>query len=75
MDTSGKTIVAGIGLASNGSWSVQHPLEGRGGPRTGVLYSTDGGSNWTVLGTAQLQGQSVFGVAARGSTILAATFE
>src|SRR5262249_25928890 len=41
----------------------------------GLLYSTDGGSSWRQIGTADLQNQSVIGVAARGMTILAATFE
>jgi hypothetical protein len=75
-DPSGKTIIAGMGLTSNGAWgSSAHFLAGRGGPRNGLLYSTDGGSSWTQLGTADLQNQSVIGVAARGSTILVATFE
>jgi autotransporter-associated beta strand protein len=75
MDPSGNTIVAGLGLTSNGIWSLNTVVSGRGGPRNGLLYSTDGGSNWTQLGTADLRGQTVIGVAARGSTILAATFE
>jgi hypothetical protein len=37
--------------------------------------STDGGNTWTPMGTTELSGMSVIGVAARGSTILAATFE
>jgi hypothetical protein len=74
-DPSGKTIIAGLGLTSNGIWSLNTVVSGRGGPRNGVLYSNDGGSSWEQLGTADLKGQTVIGVAARGSTILAATFE
>src|SRR5262249_21553311 len=44
--------------------------------RTGPLYSTDGGNTWSAMGGGPyLTGQSVIGVAAVGSTILAATFE
>src|SRR5262249_56833387 len=34
-----------------------------------------GGASWSALGGSALAGQSVIGVAARGNTILAATFE
>jgi len=75
-DTTGKTIVAGLGITSNGDWDQFNTnFLGRGAARNGLLYSTDGGASWSALGTGALQNQSVIGVAARGSTILAATFE
>src|SRR3974390_152842 len=63
-DTSGKTLIAGIGLTSNGFWNLQNVgFElGRGGPRIGLLYSTDGGDHWAAMGGASLTGQSVIGV-------------
>jgi hypothetical protein len=76
-DPTGKTLIAGVGLTSNGFWNHQNTgFEfGRGGARTGLLYSNDGGNTWSALGAASLTGQSVIGVAAAGGTILAATFE
>jgi outer membrane autotransporter protein len=75
-DRSGKTIVAGIGVTANGDWDQFNTLfQGRGGQQTGLLYTTNGGASWSALGGAALQGQSVIGTAARGNTILAATFE
>jgi hypothetical protein len=75
-DATGKTIVAGIGITSNGGWdNFNTPFHGRGGPQTGLLYTTNAGTSWSALGGTTLAGQSVIGVAARGSTILAATFE
>ena len=76
-DPTGKTIVAGIGVTSNGSWDNfnLNGATGRGGARTGLLYSTDGGNTWSAMGSNTLLGQSVIGVAADDSTILAATFE
>jgi autotransporter-associated beta strand protein len=77
-DPSGKTLIAGVGITSNGAWNnfnVSGPT-GRGGARTGLLYSTDAGNTWSAMGGGPyLTGQSVIGVAAVGSTILAATFE
>ncbi|MGA7488588.1 MAG: autotransporter domain-containing protein [Xanthobacteraceae bacterium] len=76
-DPTGRTLVAGIGITSNGAWNNFNVggAIGRGGARTGLLYSSDGGNSWSALGAASLTGQSVIGVAAAGSTILAATFE
>jgi hypothetical protein len=83
-DPSGKTLIAGIGLTSNSTvpWPGGNGpgTAGRGGPLTGLLYSTDGGDTWKEMGNKSpsqggLNGMSVGGVAARGSTILAATFE
>lgn len=76
-DPTGRTVIAGIGTTSNGAWNNFNVggAIGRGGARTGLLYSTDGGNTWSALGAASLTGQSVIGVAAAGSTILAGTFE
>jgi hypothetical protein len=75
-DPTGKTLIAGIGITSNGGWSYVGGVSSRGGARTGVLYSTDGGETWSARGGGPyLTGQSVIGVAAVGDTILAATFE
>jgi hypothetical protein len=76
-DPSGKTLVAGVGITSNGNWDNFNNgnFVGRGGQQTGLLYSTNGGNTWTPMGTAQLKGQSVISAAAMGQTILAATFE
>jgi hypothetical protein len=67
-DSSGNTVVAGIGLTTNGFSNAA---------RTGVLVTTDGGGSWSALGNTsnELAGQSVVGVVKRDSTILAATFE
>lgn len=70
-DATNKTLLAGTGLLSNGLTGFNT----RGGLQAGLLYSKDGGATWTQLGGATLSGQSVDGVAARGNTILAGTFE
>ena len=74
-DPAGKTLIAGVGITSSGGWTYLAGATGRGGERTGLLYSTDGGNSWSAMGRTSLTGQSVIGVAAVGSTILAATFE
>ena len=76
-DPTGKTVIAGVGITDNGAYDNFNngDVTGRGGARTGLLYSRDGGQTWSSLGGTTLAGQSVIGVAARGSTILAATFE
>ncbi|WP_298352865.1 Hint domain-containing protein, partial [Rhodoblastus sp.] len=78
-DSTNNTLIAGVGLTSNGTLGTLGTGEGfftgNGGERTGLLYSTNGGSTWTALGGATLAGHSIVGVAARGSTILAAAFE
>jgi autotransporter-associated beta strand protein len=76
IDSSGKTIIAGIGITDNGEYSQFNLKGGRGGPATGLLYTTDGGANWRALGqNSAFAGESVVSAMARGSTILAATFE
>ncbi|GAG12298.1 unnamed protein product, partial [marine sediment metagenome] len=72
-DPTGKTLIAGVGVTTSGNWG---PPLGPGGRPTGLLYSTDGGADWAPLaGATAFADQSVIGVAARGQTILAATFE
>ena len=54
-DITGKTLIAGIGITDNGEYSQFNLNGGRGGPATGLLYSTNGGTSWSSLGkTAHL---------------------
>jgi outer membrane autotransporter protein len=70
-DTTGRTLIAGTGITSSGYWSPALTPDHRP-----LIYSTDGGDNWTPLaGANAFSEQSVLGVVASGSTILAATFE
>jgi autotransporter-associated beta strand protein len=73
--TNPNVLIAGTGITSNGFIGGTGDLASRGGPRIGILYSTSGGSSWSELGGATLAGKSIVGVAARGSTILAAAAE
>ncbi len=61
-DGTNNTLVAGIGRTSSYGFS--------GGSRAGLLRTTDGGTNWFNL--TSLAGSNVVGLAARGSTIVAA---
>ncbi len=64
-DPTSNTLIAGIGRYS--------AYLRRGGPRTGLLLTTDGGSTWKPIdGGGKLAGINISGVAARGSTLLAA---
>ena len=76
-DPTRNTLIAGTGLTANGTVCAAGPCfsTGSGGLRNGLLYTQDGGNTWTSLGAATLGGQSVVGVAARGSVMLAATYE
>src|SRR5215472_15150458 len=76
-DPARNTLIAGTGLTANGTVCAAGPCfsTGSGGLRNGLLYTQDGGNTWTSLGAATLGGQSVVGVAARGSVMLAATYE
>lgn len=66
-----QTIYAGIGNTSNGDVFGLHS-----GALNGILVSTNGGANWSALsGSTALQGMSVVGVVASGTTVLAATSE
>jgi autotransporter-associated beta strand protein len=69
------TLIAGVGITSNGLVGTVGSVEDRGGQRIGVLYSTNGGTSWNELGGAALANKSIVGVAARGSTLLAAASE
>ena len=65
-DATAQTLVAGIARTSS--------LSSFGGANTGMLRTTNGGTNWTVVaGSAPLVGRQVIGVAARGAILLAAT--
>lgn len=77
-DPTHQTLIAGNGNQSNGgfaSLSVFSTPQNFGGVQAGLLYSADGGATFTRLGASTFTGQSVVDVAARGSTILAATAE
>jgi autotransporter-associated beta strand protein len=77
-DGTHRTLVAGTGSTSNGGFTSISTFStpgNFGGVQNGLLYSTDGGASFTTLGAATFSGQSVVDVAARGNTILAATFE
>lgn len=64
-DKTSNTLIAGIGRFSSD--------EQLGGPRTGVLRTTDRGATWTALdGGGTLSGANIAGIAARGSTLVAA---
>ncbi|SEP48298.1 outer membrane autotransporter barrel domain-containing protein [Rhodospirillales bacterium URHD0017] len=63
--TSSNVLVAGTGVTSSSNL---------GGPRIGLLYSSNGGASWSELSQG-LPATSIVGVAARGSTILAAASE
>ena len=69
-DSSGKTIIAGIGATDNGQYPVN-----RSGPLNGLLYTTNGGASWSSLSLGINTPESVISAMARGSTILAATYE
>jgi hypothetical protein len=47
--TNSQQIYAGVGLVSNGMFGNKDPA-GRGGARTGLLWSNDGGTTWQPLG-------------------------
>ncbi|HYC58467.1 MAG TPA: hypothetical protein VEK79_02775, partial [Thermoanaerobaculia bacterium] len=56
------TLAGGIGKFSS--------FGGVGGPRTGLLRTTNGGTNWTALTPAALSGANISGIAPRGATIV-----
>lgn len=61
-DTSHQTLIAGLGRVSS--------LGRISGPLSGCLYSTDGGESWANIGKDNLEGESLSGVAIRGSVIV-----
>ncbi|NQV24715.1 MAG: hypothetical protein HQ518_10130, partial [Rhodopirellula sp.] len=64
-DATGQTLIAGIGRSSS--------LGGTGGVLNGLLYTTDGGDTWVELNNANLVGENIRSVAARGNVLLAAS--
>ncbi len=77
-DATHRTLIAGTGNTSNGGFASISTFStpgNFGGVQNGLLYSTDGGATFARLGATTFAGQSVVDVAARGNTILAATFE
>jgi autotransporter-associated beta strand protein len=76
-DANHNILVAGTGLTANGTVCNTGScfFTSSGGLRNGLLYSTNGGATWTSLGATTLGGQTVDAVAARGSVLLAGTFE
>jgi autotransporter-associated beta strand protein len=75
-DSTGKTIIAGVGMVDNGEYSQNNLFNGRSGALTGLLYTANGGQTWSALGqNSAFAGESVVSAMARGSTILVATFE
>lgn len=65
LDGTRNTLIAGIGRLSN--------FAQRGDDELGVYRTTNGGTTWTLLGGNTLLGRKVLAVAARGSTLMAAT--
>lgn len=61
-DAMSQTLVAGLGSVSS-FLSIS-------GDRNGILRTVDGGDTWMPLGTNELQGANISGVASRGSTIV-----
>jgi photosystem II stability/assembly factor-like uncharacterized protein len=61
-DATSNTLVGGIGIFSS--------FGGAGGPRAGLLRTTNGGTNWTALAPVALVGANLNGIAARGATIV-----
>lgn len=61
-DAGNQTIVAGIGNFSS--------FLRLGGSTGGVLRSTNNGGIWTTLGTGDIDGLNISGIAPRGSTIV-----
>jgi hypothetical protein len=74
-DPTRRTLIAGTGLTSNGTVCSSPAcfFSGSGGLQNGLLYSQDGGNTWIPL--AEGANQSVVGVAARGTVLVAGTFE
>src|SRR5262249_2490846 len=61
-DLTHQTLIAGIGAVSNDARIS--------GALNGVLYTTNGGTTWSQLGTTDLAGTSIRAVEARGSVLL-----
>ena len=52
----------------------QQGVQSRGGDRVGILYSSDGGAKWSVMGNRDLAGMSVVAVEAREPSFLVLSF-
>ena len=65
-DPTGNTLVAGTANSFNPNATVNGPL-------IGLLRTTNGGQDWLPLGTTDLGGQNITGVAPRGDTIVVAS--
>jgi hypothetical protein len=68
-DANAQKLIAGVGATSNGRIG-----NASGGQLTGIMYSNNGGANWTDLAGSggTLSQKNIVSVAARGSTFLAA---
>jgi hypothetical protein len=64
-DATRNTLIAGIGRWSN--------FARRGDDEIGVYRTTNGGTNWTLLGATPLLGQRISAVSARGPVLMAAS--
>jgi hypothetical protein len=59
-DSTGKTIIAGVGMVDNGEYSQNNLFNGRSGALTGLLYTANGGQTWSALGqNSAFAGESV----------------
>jgi autotransporter-associated beta strand protein len=67
--TDANRMIAGVGATSNGRVG-----SARGGQLTGIMYSSNGGTDWTDLAGSggALRDKNIISVAARGSNLLAA---
>ncbi|MCW5852363.1 MAG: VCBS repeat-containing protein [Anaerolineae bacterium] len=65
LDATDQTLVAGVGRFS--------ALGNNGDDLTGLYYTTNGGTNWTTTTSSLLSANSITGVFARGTTLMAAS--
>lgn len=63
--TNSNVLLAGVGRFSS--------FFGNGGPSIGLLLTTDGGNNWTLLNDPLLSAENFSGVYVRGNLMLAAS--
>ena len=68
-------MIAGVGITSNGLVRGVCNVEGRGGQRIGVLYSSNGGASWNELGGRDTRQQEHRRRRRPRSTLLAAVAE
>ena len=77
-DATNRTLIAGTAATSAGGFasiSTFSSARNFGGVLNGLLYSSDGGASFSRLGATELSGQSIIDVQARGSVILAASWQ